>query len=64
MIIELVYVAVNKDDEIQWVYGFSSKTRYFKTETYIKKHVKYHNTYFPEDPWRVAKCKLVEVEND
>lgn len=58
---EYVYCAVNDRDEIQWVIGSSSKTRYFKTDKYLKKAVKYHNRYCEDDIWRVAKYELKEV---
>lgn len=59
MINETIYVAVNKNDEVQWVIGSSSKTRYFRTDKYLKGAVEYHNKYHPEDIWEVKKCKLV-----
>ena len=49
MIKETVYVAINKYDEIQWVRGSSRRTRYFKTDRYLKGAVEYHNEYHPED---------------
>lgn len=58
---EYVYCAVNKDGEIQWVQGSSKRTRYYKTESYLKEAVEYHNHYHPQDPWRVQKYMLVEV---
>lgn len=58
---EYVYCAVNDRDEIQWVTGSSSKTRYFKTDRYLKKAVEYHNTWHGDDIWRVAKFALSEV---
>ena len=58
MIHEKVYVAVNKNDEVQWVYGSSSKTRYFRTANYVTKAVMNHNKYYPEDEWHVAECCL------
>lgn len=59
---ECIYCAVNADDEIQWVWGSSKKTRYFKTDRYVKQAVAYHNQYHPSDQWRVAKFKLTEVD--
>lgn len=56
---EYVYVAVDKNDEIQWVKGSSSKTRYFRTYKYLRKFIEYHNKYYPDDPWKIAKCKLI-----
>lgn len=58
MIYETVYVAVNKNNEVQWVLGSSSKTRYFKTTKYLKQAVDYHNKYHPEDEWKIAECYL------
>jgi len=58
---EYVYCAVNDRDEIQWVTGSSSKTRYFRTDKYLKKAVEYHNTWHGDDIWRVAKFALNEV---
>ena len=58
---EYVFCAVNDRDEIQWVTGSSSKTRYFKTDKYLKQAVEYHNTWHGDDPWRVAKFELNEV---
>ena len=60
---ECVYCAVNGSGEIQWVRGSSQKTRYFKTDRYLKRAVEYQNKYHPEDTWRVAKFKLVEEKN-
>ena len=62
MIEESVYVAVNKDDEVQWVKGSSRKTRYFRTSRYLAGAIEYHNKYHPDDEWRMAICNLVEVE--
>ena len=39
MIEETIYVATNRNDKIQWVRGSSSKTRYFRTDKYLKKAV-------------------------
>lgn len=61
MINENIYVAVNNKDEVQWVRGSSSKTKYFVTDIHVSKRVEYHNKYYPNDIWRVAKCKLIEV---
>jgi len=60
MIKESIYVAINHNDEIQWVIGSSSKTRYFRTDKYLKKAVDYHNKLHPEDIWKVRKCLIVE----
>lgn len=60
MIKENIYVAINEHDEIQWVKGSSAKTRYFKTDKYLKSAVEYHNKYHPEDIWRVRKCVILE----
>lgn len=59
---ECIYCAVNMDDEIQWVWGSSKKTRYFKTDRYLKQAVANHNQYNLSDKWRIAKFKLVEVD--
>ena len=59
---ENIYCAMNNQGEIQWVVGSSSKTRYFKTDRYLKTAVSYHNKYHPDDPWRVAKFRLLCVE--
>ena len=48
--IEYVYCAVDKNDDIQWVLGSSKKTRYFRTTRYLNNAVKYHNKYYNEDP--------------
>ena len=58
---EYIFVALNDRDEVQWVTGSSSKTRYFKTDKYLKRAVEYHNRFYADDVWRIAKCKLVEV---
>ena len=60
MIKENIYVAINKNDEIQWVIGSSSKTRYFRTDKYLKRAVEYHNKYYPEDIWKIRKCVILE----
>ena len=60
MIKETIYVAINRKDEIQWVRGSSTKTRYFRTNKYLKKAVDYHNKYHPEDIWKVRKCVILE----
>ena len=59
---EIVYCAVNTDGEIQWVTGSSSKTRYFKTDRYLRKAVAYHNKYHEDDKWLVSVCALNEVK--
>ena len=61
---EYIYCAVNVMNEIQWVIGSSRKTRYFKTDKYLANAVKIHNRYHSDDPWRIAKFKLVEVPID
>ena len=61
---EYIYCAVNTKNEIQWVKGSSQKTRYFKTDKYLAKAIQYHNRYYSEDQWRIAKFKLVEVPMD
>ena len=66
MIKENIYVAINKNDEIQqvdeiqWVTGSSAETRYFRTDKYLKGAVEYHNKYHPEDIWKVRKCVILE----
>ena len=60
MIRETIYVAINHNDEIQWVQGSSKKTRYFRTNKYVNKAVDYHNEYHPDDIWKVRKCLIVE----
>ena len=62
MIKENIYVAINRNDEIQWVQGSSKKTRYFKTDRYLKGAVEYHNKYHPDDIWKVRKCVILEDE--
>ena len=57
---ETIYVAINKNDEIQWVEGSSKKTRYFRTDKYVNKAVDYHNEYNPDDIWKVRRCLIVE----
>ena len=59
---EFVYCAVDKNNNIQWVTGSSTKTRYFKTPTYLKKAVKYHNEHYPNDNWRVVGF-LLDMKN-
>lgn len=61
--IEYVYCAVDKNDNIRWVEGSSKKTRYFKTTHYLNNVVKYHNMCYKEDPWRVQKFQLVAVND-
>lgn len=61
--IEYVYCAVDKNDNIQWVQGSSKKTRYFRTTYYLNNAVKYHNIYYNEDLWRIQKFKLVAVND-
>ena len=63
MIKENIFVAVNQNEEIQWVKGSSSKTRYFRTDKYLKGAVEYHNKYHPEDMWEVRKCVILEVDS-
>ena len=62
MIKETIYVAVNQNDDIQWVQGSSKKTRYFRTDRYLKREVEYHNKYHPDDIWEVRKCVILEDE--
>lgn len=61
---EYIFCAVNDRNEIQWVIGSSQKTRYFKTDKYLKRAVKYHNECYGDDIWRVAKFELKEVWYD
>lgn len=61
---EYIYCAVNEQGEIQWVIGSSRRTRYFKTDKYLKGSVKYHNKVYPSDQWRIAKFQLVEVKQE
>ena len=61
MINEYIYCAVNSKNRIQWVEGSSSKTRYFRTDKYLKNAVKYHNECYPHDLWRVGRFSLTEV---
>lgn len=56
--VENVYCAVNNRDEIQWVQGLSSKTRYFKTTGHLKTAVRFHNIYHPNDPWHIVAFVL------
>lgn len=60
--IEYVYCAVDKDDNIRWVLGSSRKTRYFRTTRYLNGAVEYHNAYHSEDPWRIQKFQLVKID--
>ena len=64
MIRETIYVAINKNDEIQWIEGSSKKTRYFRTDKYVNKAVDYHNKLYPEDIWKVRRCLIVEDAPD
>ena len=57
---EYIYCAVDENDQIVWVKGSSSKTRYFKTRHYLDKAVEYHNKCNPDDPWRIARFALIE----
>ena len=59
MVNEMVYCAVDKYGNVQWVTGSSSKTRYFKTDKYLRKAVEYHNKY-NADKWCVSVCTLKE----
>ena len=61
MVSECVYCAVNKDGEVQWVKGSSSKTRYFKTDKYLRQAVKNHNKH-SDNKWFVSVCVLNEVK--
>lgn len=58
---ETVYCAVNKEGEVQWVKGSSSKTRYFKTDKYLRKAVNYHNKHNADGKWFVSVCTLKEI---
>ena len=60
MINEVVYVAVDKDDKVQWIKGSSSKTKYFATDRHVTRAVEYHNQYHADDIWRVVRCELKE----
>lgn len=62
MIKENIFVAINRKDEIQWVKGSSSKSRYFRTDKYLKSAVEYHNKYHSEDIWKIRKCVILEEE--
>lgn len=62
MIKENIFVAINHNDEIQWVKGSSSKTRYFRTDKYLKGAVESHNEHYPEDMWKVRKCVIIEAD--
>ena len=55
---EYVYCAVNKYGEIQWVYGSSRKTRYFKTARYLSHAIRCHNEESKKDPWLMVRFKL------
>ena len=59
---ECVYCAVNSDNEIQWVDGSSSHTKFYLTDRHLKNAVDYHNKYNPCDIWRIAKFELKEVD--
>ena len=58
MVIERVFVAINDKNEVQWVTGSSQKTRYFKTDKYLSRAIRYHNRYRPDDRWKMAECRL------
>ena len=60
--IEYIYCAVNSKNEIQWVNGSSKKTKYYATDKYVTQAVEYHNKYYPNDIWHVAKFELKEVD--
>lgn len=60
---EYIYCAVNEDNEIQWVIGSSSKTRYFRDTRYLKQAVEYHNRNHAQ-LWHIQKYKLVAVEGE
>jgi len=59
---EVIYCAINKDHKIQWVEGSSNKTRYFRTDRYLKSAVKMHNKLYPDDKWQVARFRIFEEE--
>lgn len=59
-----VYCAVNNEGEVQEVRGSSSRITYFKTTKYLNRAVEYHNRYYPDNQWRVAKFKLIEEDNN
>lgn len=59
---ECVYCAVNSRNEIQWVKGSSTKTRYYMTDKHVAKAVEYHNKYNKNDLWQIKKFKLVEMK--
>ena len=61
---EYIYCAVNKDGAIQQVWGSSKRTYYFRTNRYLRRAVSYHNQYHADDPWKVQKFKLVEVDDE
>ena len=58
MVIERVFVAINDKNEVQWVTGSSQKTRYFKTDKYLSRAIRYHNRDYPDDRWKIAECRL------
>lgn len=58
MVIERVFVAINDKNEVQWVTGSSQKTRYFKTDKYLSRAIRYHNRYHPDNRWKMAECRL------
>lgn len=60
--IEYIYCAVNSKNEIQWVNGSSKKTKYYVTDKHVKKAIEWHNKYYPNDIWHVAKFELKEVD--
>jgi hypothetical protein len=62
MIKENIFVAINHNDEIQWVKGSSSKTRYFRTDKYLKNAVEWHNKHYPGDMWKIRKCVILEAD--
>lgn len=57
---EYIFCAVDESGEIQWVFNSSKKTRYFRTDRYLKGAVEYHNEYHSDDPWHVVRFRLVE----
>jgi len=59
---EYIYCAVNSKNEIQWVIGSSKKTKYYATDKYLKQAIEWHNKYYPNDIWHVAKFELKEVD--
>lgn len=58
---EIVYCAINKKREIQWVGNGSKRMRYYTVERYCRNAVEEHNMCFKDDPWKVKKFKLVGV---